>query len=204
LVDYSQAELPADVAQKHGGLTIDLDTGRAYLANETKQDLLTKIQHAIGTAYNDKFTGNHEDNHFYGLGGTNRYDGKGGRNYFYGGKDQDIYVGGEGGGYDTITDAGGMQDVYRLNMIIDRNRSFIEKDGNDVVMRFNDNSKTVKILGQFDSDSYRGVEYLQFMDGSTYKMSELLGSVSNNHSFNSLGFDWDNKKVANPIPAGWA
>lgn len=208
LVDYSKAKLPTEIAKIHGGLTINLEKGSASLADEKRLDLLRKIQHAIGTAHNDKFVGNSEDNHFYGLDGLNRYEGKGGKNYFYGGKDQDIYIGGLGGGYDTIDDKGGDQDVYRMDMIIDQNKSFIEKEGNDVIMKFNNGLKTVKVLGQFDNNnSYRGVEYLQFMDGSTYKMSEILGSVSSwstSHSFSSLNFDWTNKQNPNPIPTGWS
>ena len=208
-VDYSQAELPAAIAKIHGGLTVDLEKGTAFLADETKHDLLRKIQSAIGTKYDDRFTGNHEDNHFYGLSGTNRYDGKGGKNFFYGGNDQDIYVGGEGGGHDTIDDAGGEKDIYRVNKVIDLNNSFIKKEGNDLTMNFNNGAKVVKVVGQFDeNNSYRGVEYLEF-NGNTYKMSDLLGSANswsdnNNRYFNSLGLDGTNKQVPSPIPTGWS
>lgn len=197
-VDYSKAVLPSDKAKTHGGLTIDLQKGEAYLADETKYDLIRKIQNAIGTKYNDKFVGDNGDNYFKGLDGTNQYEGNGGNNYFYGGKDQDVYIGGKDGGYDTINDEGGENDVYRLNIAINKAQSFIEREKDsennftdNLIMRFNNGAKKVKVNGQFDGNNNKGIEYLQFANGDAYKMSDLLtGSAFTGPSQTFNSFDW--------------
>ena len=192
-VDYSKTELPDSTSDSTKGLTINLETGLAHLSQETISDLLVNIQHAIGTKRDDTFIGNKQDNCFEGIAGKNTYETKGGTNKLYGGIDQDIYIGGKDGGTDIINDSGGKQDRYRMNMIIDQNKSFIAREDNDLIMKFNDGAKVVKVVGQFDrQNSNRGIEYLESIDGRTYSMAHLLGSVTSgsNQSFNNLGIDW--------------
>lgn len=85
--------LPADVPETrreshHQGVWIEntYTDGRVFIGYGTQ------IENAIGTAYNDKLTGNNANNNIYGGDGDDRLDGGKGDDYLEGGQGDDTYV----------------------------------------------------------------------------------------------------------------
>ncbi|REL30842.1 beta strand repeat-containing protein [Thalassotalea euphylliae] len=84
-----------------------------------RSDLLTDIENIRGSAFNDRLTGNDQDNIFEGLSGIDTLNGGGGHNILYGGEGNDRYVvelGREG--QHTIRDSAGEDNVLLYSPIV--------------------------------------------------------------------------------------
>lgn len=153
--------VPLSLAQLASGLSLD-DT----VIGTSGADTLTHI----GTA---------ETTTFYGQAGTD---------VFVGGGGQDVYVFGRNVGHATITDIenNAMGDRIRFAFL---NQSDVRlvRDGDDLLVTVLATSETVRIVGQFAHvvplgadlllSTNKGVEEIQFADGSIMEIPEIMIAV---------------------------
>ncbi len=137
-------------------------------------------QHTIGFVYVGNVTQNN------GTDGNDALTGTAGKNAFNGGQGDDALVGGagsdtylyvSGGGSDTITDQTSVSDevdVLRFVDLYDRQLHFT-RAGSDLVVSIMGTEQTIRVFGQFSSQSPdEGVERIEFVDG-TYFDEDYIG-----------------------------
>jgi Ca2+-binding RTX toxin-like protein len=158
-----------DFSAVNRGVTVDLEKGRA---SGDGNDTLTGIEGVVGSAYDDRITGNAADNVIYDGAGRDRshggdgndiiHDGAGddraygdnGNDTIYGGAGNDRYYG--GAGYDTIdySEADGPVDID-----LDRNRATGVGIGSDRLSGFE------AAVGSAYDDTLRGSKGSDTLDG---------------------------------------
>ena len=100
IADYSGSAAPLDV---------NLSTG-AVSGGEATGDTLSSIEGILGTAHDDRITGDGGANILVGNGGHDLIDGQGGNDSLYGGSGNDTLTGGDG---DDLLDGGDGDDLLQ-------------------------------------------------------------------------------------------
>ena len=120
--------------------------------------------------------------------GTAIYLGNGGTDLIEGGTGQDVYIFGETIGQVTIDDEEGSPAGDRIRFaFLTPDDVSLERDGNDLLITVIATGETVRVLGQFapvvalGSDvlisSNKGVEEIQFADGTVFEIPEIMTAV---------------------------
>jgi Ca2+-binding RTX toxin-like protein len=123
-----------------------------------------------------------------GASGTVVYAGQGGNDLFDGGGGQDVYVFGRTIGQSVIDDeeANASGDRIRFAFLAPSDVR-LERSGNDLLITVTATGETVRVIGQFAPvvplaadvllSSNKGVEDIQFADGTIYEIPEIMTAV---------------------------
>ncbi|NIJ21113.1 Ca2+-binding RTX toxin-like protein [Sphingomonas naasensis] len=120
--------------------------------------------------------------------GTAVYFGGGGTDLLVGGGGQDVYVFGRAIGHATINDIEPNPAGDRIRFaFLNPGEVSLARDGNDLLVTVKATAETVRVVGQFapvvplGSDvllsSNKGVEDIQFADGTIFEMPEIMAAV---------------------------
>ncbi|MDB5579874.1 MAG: hypothetical protein JWR80_5050 [Bradyrhizobium sp.] len=135
----------------------------------------------IGTSANDVLSRG-------AAGETAIYYGDGGDDIFNGGTGQDVYVFGHDIGHATINDVEPNPAGDRIRFaFLTQDDVTLGRDGNDLIITVNATGETVRVTGQFAAvvplgsdvllSSDKGVEDIQFADGSIMEIPEIMAAV---------------------------
>ena len=138
--DHSVGGDTVSYASSKDGVVINLNTfqgkqtARNSMSGDEHLDYLVGIENIIGSAYGDSLSGK---------GGKNTLEGGAGDDILQGGAGDDTYVFGVGHGTDIITDVDGTM-ILRFDDALydagDFTTSFVQKDGNNLVITVDKNS----------------------------------------------------------------
>ncbi|MCL2021453.1 MAG: putative Ig domain-containing protein [Betaproteobacteria bacterium] len=156
----------------------------------------------IGTAGNDVLRGTSAadlilglagNDSLYGNAGNDTLVGGTGNDHMEGGAGNDTYVFSVGDGQDIITDNSGTNSIRFTDVNVDG--ITFSRSGNYLVIGYGD-SDQILVTNHFSSAAYRMAQ-IEFADGSTYSMSELLANnpVYLPEGNNNVSFGADNDIV---------
>lgn len=129
---------------------------------------------------NDLLQGGSGDDHLIALAGSDRLEG---------GSENDTYTVKLSAGETTIFDVSGA-DMLELSGDIKAKDIILSVDGDDLIVGLrSDDTKTIRVLGQFDADSHIMLEAIKFSDGFTINISQMI--IGDEGDNNLTGTDMD-------------
>lgn len=129
---------------------------------------------------NDLLQGGSGDDHLITLAGSDRLEG---------GSENDTYTVALSADETTIFDVSGA-DMLELYGDIKAKDIILSVDGDDLIVGLrSDDTKTIRVLGQFDADSHIMLEAIKFSDGFTINISQMI--IGDEGDNNLTGTDMD-------------
>ena len=176
---YNNVNKQIETLQFANGSTFNLSTQGLTLQQTNADEAIN------GTSYNDVVYGNGGHDTINGGEGNDTLVGGIGNDTLNGGVGDDIYQYNLGDGFDTITEAGGNDKIVFGEGISQSDLSF-EKIGNNLKISINgDEIKGIMINNQFNADSSKRVEMLEFNDGSTINITNADQLIQAMNSFDA-------------------
>lgn len=128
----------------------------------------------------DLLQGGSGDDHLIAIAGSDRLEG---------GSENDTYTVALSAGETTIFDVSGA-DMLELSGDIKAKDIILSVDGDDLIVGLrSDDTKTIRVLGQFDADSHIMLEAIKFSDGFTINISQMI--IGDEGDNNLTGTDMD-------------
>ncbi|MGZ9098311.1 MAG: matrixin family metalloprotease [Brevundimonas sp.] len=149
----------ADYSGAAGGVRADLLAGSAANDGDGSADTLTLIEDLIGSAFNDVLAGSNGANRLTGGDGKDVLKGQGGDDVLTGGRGDDTLSG--GGGLNDVAVMSGLQSDYTVTALATAG-SYRITDG---------------VADRDGVDSLSLVEWVRFSDGSTVRVSDMVGAA---------------------------
>jgi Ca2+-binding RTX toxin-like protein len=154
--------------------------GNDYLYGSSGSDTIE------GNEGNDYLNGNSRNDNLYGNEGNDTIEGGHGDDYIEGGigddtladrSGNDIYFFEKVFGNDTIHDIGGNLDRIRFGLEISLDMLEFSNINYDLLIKVNNFESSITIKNYFNSLSTQ-IELLEFIDGSSYKIKELISEIT--------------------------
>ncbi|WP_321395894.1 tandem-95 repeat protein [Emcibacter sp.] len=217
------------VTYQYSSGAVDINLGSSsFSGGSAEGDVLTSIEHIIGSAYDDSLIGSTGNNSFDGGAGNDEilsgrgYDtlmGGAGDDYLAGDRDPDDYIYNLGDGHDTIVeysdstlgdDASGNRLILGAgiapgDVIVTRDPG----NWNHVTLTFANAEGSIFLQNQFAGSKY-GVETIVFDGGTTWSMAQLaaagmtqLMTDGDDEIFGHLGSDTVEGGAGNDTLKGW-
>jgi trimeric autotransporter adhesin len=172
---------------------LDLETILADIAFQS-------VTYSSGTSGNDTYTGNSNNNWYWGLAGDDTITGAGGGDFLEGGSDDDTYVYDGGDGDDTVSDEAGSADRIAFTAGIDVGDLTLTRTSNDDLLIEIDNgvdaAGSILVSGHFTSGGT--VEDIRFDDTSTLSLTTqdwTLHGTSGDDTLEGVEYGGDNEDV---------
>jgi Ca2+-binding RTX toxin-like protein len=160
-------------------VTVDLSLSTAQSVNSTTTDTLVSIENVIGSAFNDKITGNSQDNDLVG------------------GKGNDTYVFNKTSQNDTIIDSEGIDEIiFGVGIFLEKLEFF--RTGTDLLIKFkNDDMKNSSLtINSFFLDKNSEIEKIKFLSDHGNNIVNLTEYLELNE-YITIGTNLDDKIYSN-------
>lgn len=160
-------------------VTVDLSLSAAQAVNSTTTDTLVSIENVIGSDFNDKITGNSQDNDLVG------------------GKGNDTYVFNKTSENDTIIDSEGIDEIiFGVGIFLEKLEFF--RTGTDLLIKFkNDDMKNSSLtINSFFLDKNNEIEKIKFQSDYANNILNLSEYLDLNN-YTIIGTDLSDNISAN-------